>query len=54
MLQWALAFLLIAVLAGVFGFGVAAVAFAAMAKAIFYVAVVLFLVSLVGHFMRHV
>jgi uncharacterized membrane protein YtjA (UPF0391 family) len=54
MLGWTLAFLLVAMLAGILGFGVVAVAFAALAKAIFYIAVVLFLVSLFGHFMRHV
>ncbi len=54
MLIWALAFFVIAVIAAVLGFGTAAVAFAALAKLIFYVAVVLFAISLIGHLMRRI
>jgi uncharacterized membrane protein YtjA (UPF0391 family) len=51
---WALAFLLIALLAAILGFGAAAITFAAIAKFLFYAAVVLFVVTLIGRFMRHV
>jgi uncharacterized membrane protein YtjA (UPF0391 family) len=54
MLWWALAFLLIAMLSAVLGFGMAILAIAALAKSVFYFAVVLFLVSLAGHLMRRV
>ncbi len=51
---WALGFFLIAVAAAILGFGMAAVAFAAGAKLVFYIAVVLTAVSLIGHVMKHV
>jgi len=54
MLMWALAFFVIAVIAAIMGFGVAAVTFAAVAKIIFFVAVVLFVISLIGHLVRRV
>ena len=54
LLRWALAFLVIAILAGILGFGVAAAAFAAAAKIVFYVAIVLLLISLIGHLTRRV
>ena len=54
MLIWALAFFIIAVIAAILGFGAAAVAFAALAKLVFYVAVVLFAISLIGHLMRRI
>ena len=53
-MTWALAFFLIAILAALLGFGAAAVTFAAVAKLLFYAAVVLFLVTLIGRFMRRV
>jgi uncharacterized membrane protein YtjA (UPF0391 family) len=49
MLRWALGFFVIALLAGLLGFTGIAVAFAGIAKVIFYVFVVLFLVSFIGH-----
>ena len=52
MLGWALTFLVIAIIAGVFGFGGIAVASAGIAKIIFYVFLVLLVVSLVAHFLR--
>lgn len=52
--MWALAFFVIAIVAAILGFGMTAVAFAAAAKLIFYVAVVLFLISLIAHLMRRV
>lgn len=52
MLYYALVFLLIAILAGVFGFGGIAVASAGIAKILFFVFIVLFVVSLITHTMR--
>jgi uncharacterized membrane protein YtjA (UPF0391 family) len=52
MLNWAIVFFLIAVLAAVFGFGGVAVAAAGIAKILFFIFLVLFLVSLVAHVMR--
>jgi uncharacterized membrane protein YtjA (UPF0391 family) len=52
MLGWVAGFFVLALLAALVGFGMAAVAFAAIAKLVFYFAAVLFLVSLVGHFLR--
>lgn len=46
MLKWALIFFLISVVAGVFGFTGIASGAAAVAKILFYIAVVLFLVFL--------
>lgn len=54
MLVWALVFFMIALAAAILGFGVAALALAAVAKLIFYTAFVLFVVSLIGHLMRRV
>lgn len=47
MLNWALAFFLIAILAAVFGFGGIAVASAGIAKMLFFLFLVMFLVMLV-------
>jgi uncharacterized membrane protein YtjA (UPF0391 family) len=47
MLGWALLFLIIAIIAAIFGFGVIAGAAAWIAKALFIVFIVLFLISLV-------
>jgi uncharacterized membrane protein YtjA (UPF0391 family) len=46
MLQWALMFLILAIVAGVLGFGVLAVELAWIGKVLFVVFLVLFLVSL--------
>jgi uncharacterized membrane protein YtjA (UPF0391 family) len=54
MLNWALMFLVIALIAAVFGFGGIAVAAAGIAKILFFIFVVLFLVSLLAHGMRRV
>ena len=52
MLRWALAFLVVALVAGVFGFaGIAAVS-AGVAKILFFLSLILFLASLIGHFLR--
>ncbi len=47
MLSWVLTFLVIALIAGVLGFGGIAGASVEIAKAIFFIAIVLFLVSAV-------
>lgn len=47
MLGWAITFLVIAVVAGLFGFGVIASAFASIAQLVFFAFVVLFVLSLV-------
>lgn len=47
MLGWAATFFIIAIIAGLFGFGVIASASASIAQVLFFVFVVLFVVSLV-------
>jgi uncharacterized membrane protein YtjA (UPF0391 family) len=47
MLYWALMFFIVAIVAAVFGFGSIAVGAAGIAKVLFFVFLVLFLVSLV-------
>ncbi|HZV59391.1 MAG TPA: DUF1328 domain-containing protein [Candidatus Eremiobacteraceae bacterium] len=54
MLRWALGFFVVAIIAALLGFSGIAVASAGIAKLIFYVFLVLFLVSLVGHLFRRV
>lgn len=52
MLQWALIFFVVAIIAAVFGFGGIAGGAASIAKILFFVFLVLFLVSLVMRFVR--
>jgi uncharacterized membrane protein YtjA (UPF0391 family) len=52
MLGWALGFFIVALIAAVFGFSGIALAAAGIAKILFFVFLVLFLVSLVGHLLR--
>jgi len=54
MLYYALVFLLISILAAVFGFGGVAIASAGIAKILFFVFIVLFVVSLITHMSRRV
>jgi len=54
MLNWALMFLVVALLAAVFGFTGIAVAAAGVAKILFYLFLVLFLVSLIAGLVRRV
>lgn len=54
MLYWALVFLVIAILAGIFGFGIAATAAAGIAKILFFLFLIGFVVSLVMHLGRRV
>ena len=49
MLYWALVFLLVAIVAGAVGFGGVAVAFAGLAKIIFFIFLVPLVISLVAH-----
>ncbi len=52
MLGWALTFLVIALIAGVFGFGGIAVASVEIAKVLFFIFLAVFLVTLLIHVMR--
>jgi len=52
MLYYALVFFIIAVIAGLLGFGVIASAAAGFAKILFFVFLVLFIVTLIGHASR--
>jgi uncharacterized membrane protein YtjA (UPF0391 family) len=52
MLGWALTFLVVALIAGVLGFTTVAGASIAIAKILFFVFLVLFVVSLVMHLVR--
>ena len=54
MLRWALGFFILALIAAVLGFSGIALAAAGIAKIIFFIFLVLFLVSLVGHLLRRV
>jgi uncharacterized membrane protein YtjA (UPF0391 family) len=54
MLGWALVFLLIAILAAVFGFTGIAVAVAGLAKILFFLVLLFVLTSLVFHLSRRV
>jgi uncharacterized membrane protein YtjA (UPF0391 family) len=54
MLYWSLMFLLIAILAAVFGFTGISLLAAGVAKILFFIFLVLFVVSLVAHVMRRV
>jgi uncharacterized membrane protein YtjA (UPF0391 family) len=54
MLYYALVFLLIAIVAAVLGFGGVAVISAGIAKILFFIFIVLFLVSLITHMSRRV
>jgi uncharacterized membrane protein YtjA (UPF0391 family) len=52
MLRWALIFLVLALVAGLFGFGLIASTAAGIAKILFFVFLVLLAISLVGGLMR--
>jgi uncharacterized membrane protein YtjA (UPF0391 family) len=52
MLYWALVFLVIAVILAILGFGVAAAAFAGVAKLLFYIFLIAFVISLIMHMGR--
>ncbi len=52
MLGWALTFLVVAIIAGVFGFGGIASASVSIAQVLFFVFLVLFVVSLVAGVVR--
>ena len=52
MLSWALTFLVLALIAAMFGFGGIAAGAGSIAKILFFLFLVLFIVSLVGNAMR--
>jgi uncharacterized membrane protein YtjA (UPF0391 family) len=52
MLRWALTFFVVALIAAVLGFTGVALAAAGIAKILFYLFLILFLVTLVGHLLR--
>lgn len=52
MLNWALVFLVVALIAAAFGFGGIAAAATGIAKALFFIFLVLFLISLVAGLVR--
>jgi len=52
MLRWALAFFIVALVAALLGFTGVAVASAGIAKILFFIFLILFLVTLVGHLLR--
>jgi len=52
MLYYALVFLVVALVAGILGFGVVSFAAAEIARICFFVFIVLFVVSLISHFFR--
>jgi uncharacterized membrane protein YtjA (UPF0391 family) len=52
MLRWAVAFFIIAIIAAIFGFGGIAVAAAGIAKILFFIFLVLFLVALLSGLVR--
>ena len=52
MLRWALGFFIIALIAGVLGFTGIAIAAAGMARILFFIFLILFLISVMGHLFR--
>jgi uncharacterized membrane protein YtjA (UPF0391 family) len=52
MLRWTLIFLVVALVAALFGFGGIAAGAAGIAKILFYIFIVLFLISLIGGMLR--
>ncbi|HEY2460975.1 MAG TPA: DUF1328 family protein [Candidatus Acidoferrum sp.] len=52
MLRWALGFFIIALVAALLGFTGIALAAAGIAKILFYLFLILFLVTMVGHLLR--
>lgn len=52
MLPWAVMFFVAALVAALFGFGGIAIAAAGIAKILFYLFLILFLVTFVGHLLR--
>lgn len=52
MLRWALIFFVVALIAALLGFTGTAVAAAGIAKILFYLFLVLFLVTMIGHLLR--
>ena len=51
-LGWTITFLIIAIVAAIFGFGSIAGASATIAKVLFFIFVVLFIITVIKHFMK--
>lgn len=49
MLKWVVIFFIIAIIAGIFGFGNISAAAVSIAKIIFFIAIIIFLISLIAH-----
>jgi len=54
MLRWSLGFFIVALLAALLGFTSIALAAAGIAKILFYLFLILFLVTMLGHLLRRV
>jgi uncharacterized membrane protein YtjA (UPF0391 family) len=54
MLYWAFTFFVVAIIAAIFGFGIAAAAAAGIAKILFFLFMILFAISVAMHFGRRV
>ncbi len=52
LLGWALVFLIIAIIAAIFGFGVLAAASAGIAKILFYIFIAIFVITLIAGLAR--
>jgi len=52
MLRWAIGFFIVALIAALLGFSGVAVEAAGIAKILFYLFLILFLITLVGHLLR--
>lgn len=52
MLRWSLAFFVLAIIAGVFGFGFVAIAASDIARILFFLFLVLFVLGLIGGLVR--
>jgi uncharacterized membrane protein YtjA (UPF0391 family) len=52
MLRWSLGFFIVALFAAIFGFAGIAIAAAGIAKILFFIFLILFLASLLGHIVR--
>jgi uncharacterized membrane protein YtjA (UPF0391 family) len=54
LLRWAVVFFVLAILAAIMGFGIAAATFAAAAKLLFYAFIIIFVLMLIAHLVRRV
>jgi len=54
LLSWAIVFLVVALIAALFGFGVIAGTSIVIAKWLFFIFIILFVISIIAHFLRRV